>query len=106
MSFIVIDNSSFIDNVFTSNLSTALSPYILNDHISDHQPVILFTDDDLPHKKSKYITSKTNSEEAKKHFCSSFKSKNIMDLLDRNIYDTDPTENYEILEQILKEVHK
>ena len=73
--------------------------------ISDHQPVILFTDDDLPHKKLKYITIKTNSEEAKKHFCSSFKSKNIMDLLDRNIYDTDPNENYEVLERTLKEVH-
>ena len=45
------DNSSLIDNVFTSNLSNALSAYILNVHISDQQPVILFTDDDLPHKK-------------------------------------------------------
>ena len=45
------DNSSLIDIVFTSNLSNALSPYILNVHISDHQPVILFTDDDLRHKK-------------------------------------------------------
>ena len=99
------DNSSLIDNVFTSNLSNALSAYILNVHISDHQPVILFTDDDLPHKKLKYITIKTNSEEAKKHFCSSFKSKNIMDLLDGNIYDTDPNENYEVLERTLKEVH-
>ena len=99
------DNSSLIDNVFTSNLSNALSAYILNVHISDHQPVILFTDDDLPHKKLKYITIKTNSEEAKKHFCSSFKSKNIMDLLDRNIYDTDPNENYEVLERTLKKVH-
>ena len=65
----------------------------------------MFTDDDLPHKKLKYITIKTNNEEAKKHFCSSFKSKNIMDLLDRNIYDTDPNENYEVLEGTLKEVH-
>ena len=99
------DNSSLIDNVFTSNLSNALSAYILNVHISDHQPVILFTDDDLPHKKLKYITIKTKSEEPKNHFCSSFKSKNIMDLLDRNIYDTDPNENYEVLERTLKEVH-
>ena len=90
---IISDNSSLIDNVFTSYLSNALSAYILNVHISDHQPVILFTVDDLLHKKLKYITIKTNSEEAKKHFCSSFKSKNIMDLLDRNIYDTDPNEN-------------
>ena len=45
------DNSSLIDNVFTSNLNNALSAYILNVHTSDHQPVILFTDDDLPHTK-------------------------------------------------------
>ena len=72
------DNSSLIDNVFTSNLSNALSAYILSVHISDHQPVILYTDDDLPHKKLKYITTciETNSEETKRHFCSSFKSKN------------------------------
>ena len=59
------DNSSLIDNVFSSNLSNALSAYILNVHISDHQPVFLYTDDDLPHKKLKYITIKTNSKEAK-----------------------------------------
>ena len=65
----ISDNSFLVDNVFTSNLSNALglSAYILNVHISDHQPVILFTDDDLPHKKLKYITIKTNSEEAKKN---------------------------------------
>ena len=45
------DNSSLIDNVFTSKLSNALYAYILNVYISDHQPVIPFTDDDLPHKK-------------------------------------------------------
>ena len=73
------DNSSLNDNVFTSNLSNALSAYILNVHISDQQPVILFTDDDLPHKKLKYITIKTNSEEAKKYFYSSFNSKNVID---------------------------
>ena len=28
-----------------------------------------------------------------------------MDLLDRNIYDTDPNENYEVLKRTLKEVH-
>ena len=99
------DNSSLIDNVFTSNLSNALSAYILNVHISDHQQVILFTYDDLSHKKLKYITIKTNSKEAKKYFCSSFKSKNIIDLLDRNTYATDPNENYEVLERTLKEVH-
>ena len=50
------DNSSPLNNVFTTNLSNALSAFILNVHISDHQPVILFTDDDLPHEKLKYIT--------------------------------------------------
>ena len=99
------DNSSLLDNVFTTNISNTLSAYILNVHISDHQPVIVFTDDDLPHKNLKYITIKTNSEEAKRHFCSSFKSKNIMDLLNRNIHATDPNKNYEVLEQTLKEVH-
>ena len=34
------DNSSLLDNVFTTNLSNALSAYIVNVHISDHQPVI------------------------------------------------------------------
>ena len=99
------DNSSLLDNVFTTNISNTLSAYILNVHISDHQLVIVFTDDNLPHKNLKYITIKTNSKEAKRHFCSSFKSKNIMDLLNRNIHVTDPNENYEVLEQTLKEVH-
>ena len=99
------DNSSRLDNVFTTNVSNTLSAYILNVHISDHQPVVVFTDDDLPHKNLKYITIKTNSEEAKRHFCSSFKSKNIMDLLNRNIHATDPNENYEVLEQTPKEVY-
>ena len=61
--------------------------------------------DDLPHKKLKYVTIKTNSEEAKKYFCSSFESKIIIDLIDRNMYVTDPNENYELLERTLKEVH-
>ena len=56
------DNSSLIDNVFTSNLGNALSACILKVHISIHQPGILFTDDNLPLKKLKYITIKTNSE--------------------------------------------
>ena len=95
-------NSSLIDNVFTSNLSIASSAYILNVHRSDHQPVIPFIDNDLSHKKLKYITIKTNSEEAIKYFRSSFKNKIIIDLLDRNIYATDPNKNYEVLERTLK----
>ena len=57
----------------------------------------MFTDDDLPHIKLKYITIKTNSEETKRHFCSSFKDKNIIYLIGRNIYATDQNENYEVL---------
>ena len=45
-------NSSLIDNVFTTNLTTDL---VLNHiHISDHQSVILFSDDDLPKVNVKY----------------------------------------------------
>ena len=51
-------------------------------HISDHQPVTVITDDDLRHKRLKYVTIKTNSKEAKRYFCSSFKHKNIIDLID------------------------
>ena len=35
-------NSSLIDNIFTTNLSTDFISCILDIHISDHQPVILF----------------------------------------------------------------
>ena len=59
-------NSSLIDNIFTTNLSTNLISCILDIHISDHQPVILFSDDDLPKVNVKFITIKTNTDEAKK----------------------------------------
>ena len=54
------ENSTLIDNIFTTNLSTDLSAYILDMHISDHQPIILFTSDDLPPTRAKYITIRTN----------------------------------------------
>ena len=41
------ENSTLIDNIFTTNFSTDLSAYILDMHISNHQPIILFTGDDL-----------------------------------------------------------
>ena len=59
-------SSSLIDNVFTTNLSTDLFSCILDIHISDHQPVILFSDDDLPKVNVKYI--KTITDEARKLF--------------------------------------
>ena len=42
------ENSTLIDNIFTTNLSSDLSAYILDIYISDHQPIILYTNDDLP----------------------------------------------------------
>ena len=38
-------SSSLIDNIFTTNVSTDISACILNVHISDHQPVSLFSND-------------------------------------------------------------
>ena len=39
------ENSTLIDNIFTTNLSSDLSAYILDMHISDHQPIILYTNE-------------------------------------------------------------
>ena len=49
------ESSMLIDNVFTTNLNSDLSAYILDIHISDHQPVFLYTNDDIPPTRSKYI---------------------------------------------------
>ena len=46
------DSSSLIDNIFTDNLSVEMSAFILNNHISDHQPVVLFCDIDVPVQKT------------------------------------------------------
>ena len=54
-------SSSLIDNIFTTNLSTGISTCILNVHISGHQPVILFSNDEVPLSRTKYITIATNS---------------------------------------------
>ena len=66
--------------------------------IYDHQHIVLFSIDDLPPTKHKYITIKSNTDEAiKALFCTSFKNKHIIDQLDTNIHNTDPNHNYEIL---------
>ena len=96
-------NSSPIDNIFTTNLSTDLISYILDIHISDHQPVILFSDDDLPKVKVKFITIKTSTDEAKKIFQEKFISKRVFEHLDTDIHVADPNQNYKILENILTE---
>ena len=64
------DSSSLIDNIFTDNISVEMSTYILNNHISDHQPVVLFCDIDVPMHKHKYITirSKISPNEANATF--------------------------------------
>ena len=63
------NNSSLIDYVFTTNYIIDLISCILDIHISDHHyssTCILFSDDDLPKVSVKYITIKTNTDEARK----------------------------------------
>ena len=96
------NNSSLIDNVFTTNLSPDLFSCV---HISDHQPVKLFSDDDLPQIRAKYLIIKTNTEEARKQFHDEFLSKQVFHQLNSNIHVADPNQNYEILEKALKETH-
>ena len=74
-------------------------------HISDHQPIILYTNDDLPPARNKFITIRTNTDDQKDHFKQRFYNKHIFDHLDTNIYVNDPNHNYEILEHALKETH-
>ena len=62
------DSSSLIDNIFTDNLSVEMSAFILNNHISDHQPVVLFCDIHVPVHKHKYITIRSKSDEAIGYF--------------------------------------
>ena len=95
------DSSSLIDNISTDNLSVEMSAYILNNHISDHQPVVLFCNIDVPMHKHKYITIQTKSDEAKATFRSTFKNKHVLNKLDAE--STDPNHNYEILEVALRE---
>ena len=58
-------SSSLIDNILTTNLSNDISACILNVHISDHQPVIIFCNDEVPLLRTKYMTITTNSDKAK-----------------------------------------
>ena len=95
-------SSSLIDNIFTTNLSNDISACVLNIYISDHQPVILFSND-VPTVKSKYITIRTSSDDAKAKFRLAFRNKHVLEKLDPNI--DDPNHNYDILEKSLKESH-
>ena len=96
-------SSSLIDNIFTTNLSNDISACILNVHISDHQPVIIFCNDEVPLSRTKYITITTNSDKAKTNFCQSFQNKQVFKRLDNN--NDDPNHNYQILEESLINSH-
>ena len=61
-------SSSLIDNIFTTNLSTDISACILNVYMNDHQPVILFCNDEVPLSQTKYGTIATNSDKAETKF--------------------------------------
>ena len=97
------DSSSLIDNIFTDNLSVEMSAFILNNHISDHQPVVLFCDIDVPVHKHKYITIRSKSDEAKATFRSTFENKHVLNKLVAE--STDPNYNYEIFKLSLRESH-
>ena len=99
------ESSTLIDNVFTTNLNSDLSAYILDIHMSDHQPVVLFTNDDIPPTRSKYITIRANTDDRKDNFRQCFHNKHIFDQLDKDIHVTDPNYNYEILEHAIKKTH-
>ena len=96
-------SSSLIDNIFTTNLCTDISACILNVHTSDHQPVILFFNDEVPLSGTKYITIATNSDKAKTKFCLTFQNKQVLEKLDNN--NDDPNHNYQILEESLIDSH-
>ena len=65
---------------------------------------MLFTNDQTPVTKIKFITIRTNSDEAKHRFRTSFHDNNVIDKLD--LINPDPNTNYEILEKELKESHQ
>ena len=96
-------SSSLIDNIFTTNLSTDISACILNVHISDHQPIILFSNDEVPLSRTKYITIATNSDKAKTKFGLTFQNKQVLEKLDNN--NDDPNHNYQTLEESLIDSH-
>ena len=77
-------NSTLIDNIFTTTLDNNISACILDSHISDHQPVVLFVNDDLPLTKAKYITVKSNADGANERFRTSFYNIHVLHQLDPN----------------------
>ena len=77
-----------------------MSAYNLNNHISDHQPVPLFCNIDVPMHKHKYITIQTNSVKAKATFRSTFKNKHVLNILDTESTDPNPGLNHDLNQAI------
>ena len=98
---LVISNTSctLIDNIFTNNVGNKLTACILNIHINEHQPVVLFSNHELLTVKTKYITITNNSDKVKAAFILSFKNKHVLEQLVET--NKDPNYNYEILERAL-----
>ena len=90
-------NSTFIDNIFTNNVCNKLTASILNIHISDHQPVVLFNNHELPTLTTKYIAVTNNSDEAKTAFLLLFENIHVLEQLVET--NEDPNYNYEIVEK-------
>ena len=85
------------------NVSNQITAGILDTHISDHQPIIIFCNVEIPNHKTRYITITNNSDQAKAEFVSSFADKNVLEQLDET--NGDPNCNYEILEKALTDSH-
>ena len=96
------ENSTVIGNSFTSNVCNQTAA-ILDTHISDHQPIIIFCNVEIPNHKTKYTTITNNSDQAKTELFSSFADKNVLEQL--NETNGDPHCNYEILEKALTDSH-
>ena len=85
-------------------INNGTKAYILYIHISDHQPIMLFTNDQTRAAKTQFITIRINSDEDKHRFRTTFHNKNVIDKLDLII--PDPNTNYEILERELEKSHR
>ena len=69
-----------------------MSPYNLNNHISDHQLVLLFCNIDVPMHKQ--------SDKAKATFRSTFKNKHVLNILDTESTDPNPGLNHDLNQAI------
>ena len=92
------NNITLIDNVFVNQQAEFNFSGILENEISDHQAVVVNTKLILPHTNTIYITTYSNSEEAKNNFKNDISFKNIFDKLNKYLTNN-PNENYNILEE-------